>query len=66
MCFKNIPVEFDENGRARLKEGVADPWSLEGNGVKRYTKTVRRPVSGGAIATKGRVRDWLIDPITRV
>ncbi|MGH2373966.1 MAG: nickel-dependent hydrogenase large subunit, partial [bacterium] len=42
------------------------PWSLEGNGVKRYTKTVRRPVSGGAIATKGRVRDWLIDPITRV
>ncbi|MGH2768590.1 MAG: nickel-dependent hydrogenase large subunit, partial [Actinomycetota bacterium] len=67
MCFKNLPVEFDENGKARLREGVADPWSLDGNGApKRYTKTIRRPVAGGAIATKGKVRDWLIDPITRV
>ena len=29
MCFKNLPVEFDEQGNARLKEGVADPFSYE-------------------------------------
>src|SRR3954453_15969961 len=29
MCFKTLPVEFDEQGNARLKEGVADPFSYE-------------------------------------
>ncbi|MGH2809790.1 MAG: nickel-dependent hydrogenase large subunit, partial [Actinomycetota bacterium] len=67
MCFKNLPVEFDENGKARLKEGVANPWSFDSAGErKRYTKQVARPVSGGAVATRSKVRDWMIDPITRV
>ncbi|MDQ3759515.1 MAG: hypothetical protein M3331_06210 [Actinomycetota bacterium] len=30
MCFKNLPIEFDAEGKTRLqeglKEGVADPW----------------------------------------
>ena len=29
MCFKNLPIEFDENGVATLKEGVANPYSYE-------------------------------------
>ena len=28
MCFKHLPVEFDEAGRARLKDGVPDPYSF--------------------------------------
>ena len=28
MCFKNLPIEFDAEGKARLKEGVADPWAV--------------------------------------
>ena len=28
MCFKNLPIEFDAEGNARLKEGVADPWAV--------------------------------------
>jgi hypothetical protein len=28
MCFKNLPVEFDADGRARLKEGIRDPYSV--------------------------------------
>ena len=28
MCFKNLPIEFDAEGNARLKEGVADPRAL--------------------------------------
>ena len=27
MCFKNLPIEFDANGKARLKNGV-DPWAV--------------------------------------
>ena len=29
MCFKNLPIEFDELGNARLKEGVANPYDYE-------------------------------------
>ena len=29
MCFKNLPIEFDEKGNAFLKEGVANPYSYE-------------------------------------
>ena len=29
MCFKNLPIEFDVEGKARLKEGLADPWAVE-------------------------------------
>src|SRR4029453_3705035 len=26
MCFKNLPVEFDENGRPFLKKGISNPY----------------------------------------
>jgi 2-polyprenyl-6-methoxyphenol hydroxylase-like FAD-dependent oxidoreductase len=28
MCFKNLPIEFDAQGTARLKPGIADPYSF--------------------------------------
>ena len=28
MCFKNLPIEFDASGKASLKPGVADPYSV--------------------------------------
>jgi len=27
MCFENLPIEFDENGKAHLKEGVKNPYT---------------------------------------
>ena len=27
MCFKNLPIEFDAQGNATLKPGVADPYA---------------------------------------
>lgn len=27
MCFRNLPIEVDAQDRARLKPGVADPYS---------------------------------------
>ena len=27
MCFKNLPVDFDAQGKAFLKDGAADPYT---------------------------------------
>jgi hydrogenase large subunit len=65
MCFKNLPIEFDERGTARLRDGVADPYSLTGPRPTGYTKA--RSLAGGSdVATEPRIRDWMIDPVTRV
>ena len=67
MCFKNLPIEFDEQGNARLKEGVANPYSYE---VKEL-----EPLAGpGAnedklhelLARNGHIRRVDFDPVTRV
>jgi hydrogenase large subunit len=63
MCFKNLPIEFDENGNARLRDGVANPYALsDGESRRSYTKvaTLERDTDGP------RIRDWMIDPVTRV
>ncbi len=33
MCFRNLPIEFDAQGHARLKPGVADPYSYTQGGL---------------------------------
>jgi hydrogenase large subunit len=64
MCFKNLPVEFDEQGNARLKEGVADPYS--------YKVTELAPLDQDPeklerlLARNGHVRRADFDPVTRV
>ena len=29
MCFKNLPIEFDAEGKAHLIAGVADPYAYQ-------------------------------------
>ena len=59
MCFKNLPVEFDEHGRAQLKDGPGDPYSYQARAVDRarIEELVRR---------NGHVKDVNLDPVTRV
>jgi hydrogenase large subunit len=66
MCFKNLPIEFDEQGNARLKTGIPDPYAvqveelhpLEGpGGEERLQKLLQR---------NGHVRRVDFDPVTRV
>ena len=45
MCFKNLPVEFDDSGKARLKEGVGDAYEIKSADPKSY---VRRQEGPGA------------------
>jgi hydrogenase large subunit len=61
MCFKNLPVEIGDDGMARLIEGMGNP----------YAVTQRPPqprIRGGGVMTEAppRLRDWNIDPVTRV
>ena len=67
MCFKNLPIEFDESGNASLKGGIPDPYSV----------TVTKPHVGGTdaereadiqrlMAANGHIKDINMDPVTRV
>src|ERR687883_172329 len=64
MCFKNLPIEFDEQGNARLKEGVADPYSYE---VTEVTPLEDDPDKvKELLARNGHIRRVDFDPVTRV
>ena len=64
MCFKNLPIEFDEHGNARLKAGVANPYS--------YEVTELAPIEDSPeklqrlLERNGHVRRVDFDPVTRV
>jgi hydrogenase large subunit len=67
MCFRNLPIEFDAAGSARLRGGISDPYSV----------TVTRPEVGMTdqqreeqiqrlVARNGHIRDMNMDPVTRI
>jgi hydrogenase large subunit len=64
MCFKNLPVEFDEQGNARLKEGIADPYSYEVTEVTPIEQDEARLKK--LLERNGHVRRVDFDPVTRV
>ncbi len=67
MCFKNLPIEFDQDGNAQLREGIADPYSVTvAQPADLAREYVRRPGSAGAMLAPPKLRDWNIDPVTRV
>ncbi len=59
MCFQNLPVEFDREGRARLREGAADPYAYRPREIDRsgIEELLRR---------NGHIKDVNLDPVTRV
>jgi hydrogenase large subunit len=64
MCFKNLPIEFDASGKAQLKAGVSDPYSVTVAEPKGFVRRKEGP--GAQLAAPPRLRDWNIDPMTRV
>src|ERR671922_764981 len=59
MCFHNLPVEFDAEGRARLRADVADPYAYQ-------TVEVDRSRIEELVRRNGHVKDVNLDPVTRV
>jgi hydrogenase large subunit len=62
MCFKNLPVEFDEQGHAYLRAGVADPYTYTRSGDPEERQ--RRVEE--LLARNGHIKEISIDPVTRV
>ncbi len=62
MCFKNLPIEFDAQGRAHLREGVANPYSYVANGHPLEREERVREL----LARNGHIKEVSIDPVTRV
>ncbi|MBI4504727.1 MAG: nickel-dependent hydrogenase large subunit, partial [Chloroflexi bacterium] len=62
MCFKNLPIEFDEQGRARLREGVPDPYTYR----PAATLEERQQRIEELLARNGHIKEISIDPVTRV
>src|SRR5919199_6286652 len=59
MCFKNLPVEFDAEGRPYLKGGIANPYGYE---RKELTDSQIKDL----LARNGHIKEVSIDPVTRV
>jgi hydrogenase large subunit len=66
MCFKNLPIEFDEQGNARLKEGVADPYSYTVAELAPIESPEGREKLQQLLARNGHIRRADFDPVTRV
>ena len=66
MCFKNLPITFDESGKARLAEGVSDPYAVAVAEPRDFVRGALNRRSVGALAAPPRLREWSIDPVTRV
>jgi hydrogenase large subunit len=67
MCFKNLPVEFDESGRATLKGGIPDPWSVEAARPDvAMTDADREARIQQLMQRQGHIKDHNVDPVTRV
>lgn len=61
MCFENLPIEFDENGKAHLKEGVQNPYTYTTQSVEE-----REQVLADIAKKNGQIQDIDYDPVTRV
>lgn len=61
MCFKNLPIEFDEQGNAHLKEGVANPYSYNTVDLGQDQDKLK-----ALLGQNGFIKNVDYDPVTRV
>ena len=62
MCFKNLPIEFDAEGKAHLRPGVVDPYAVTASTQVRTQEEKIRSL----LAKNGHIKEVSIDPVTRV
>jgi len=67
VCFKTLPVEFDEAGNARLRGGIPDPYSVTtARPEVHMTEAERTAQIERLVARNGHVKDLSMDPVTRI
>jgi len=65
MCFKNLPIEFDEAGNARLLEEIPDPYT-QTEVITRKPSQLDRGQIEELLARNGYLKNVDFDPVTRV
>ncbi len=61
MCFKNLPIEFDEHGNATLMEGIRDPYAYETRSLDDQGDRIKE-----LLERNGHIKNVNFDPVTRV
>src|SRR5215217_1185227 len=67
MCFKNLPIEFDDAGHAQLRGGIPDPYSVTVSRPElQLSEEEREEQIKRLMARNGHIRELNMDPVTRV
>ncbi len=61
MCFKNLPIAFDEHGNATLMKGVRDPYAYETRSLDEQGDRIKE-----LLERNGHIKNVNFDPVTRV
>ena len=62
MCFKNLPIDFDAEGKAHLRPGVMDPYAV----TRSSSALTQEEKIRSLLAKNGHIKEVSIDPVTRV
>ena len=65
MCFKNLPVEFDAQGRASLRGGIPDPYTAATAPANVPLQLTHEQVEE-LVRRNGHIKTVDFDPVTRV
>ena len=65
MCFKNLPIEFDAQGKAFLRDGAANPYTTA-VAVPPGPKQLDHDKVLELVKRNGHIKDVDYDPVTRV
>ena len=67
MCFKNLPVEFDQDGRPFLKDGIADPYAAKRDAPPAGVPTqLSHDKIEELVRRNGHIKSLDFDPVTRI
>jgi len=65
MCFKNLPVEFDDSGKAFLKGGIPNPYAAAAGPANVPMQLTSQQVEE-LVRRNGHIKSMDFDPVTRV
>ncbi|MBA2457629.1 MAG: nickel-dependent hydrogenase large subunit [Gemmatimonadales bacterium] len=66
MCFKNLPVEFDAQGKPFLRDGVRDPYTQGTAVAQGGSRQLGTAQIEELLRRNGHIRSVDFDPVTRV
>src|SRR5260370_19692590 len=66
MCFKNLPIEFDAQGKPFLRAGIADPYGPSSAGPRGAPAQLTAERIEDLLKRNGYIKDLDFDPVTRV